>query len=322
MSYNQNAGYGNARLAQLTAPQTTGKTFLVSKSTQPNADALWQLFTPDTEWVSRIFPTITAALAQCVANRGDVIYVAPWYTETISAAGWLTISKAWVSIIGLGTGSLRPTITSDTSNLTTTLVSAANVTISNFIFIANFLNIATCIALTTATDFEVSNCSFRDTSSILNFKTCVQTNTTSNNADGLAFLRNRANLLATASTTTPIKMLGTNTRIRIQDNYIVKVAESNVSCLLAQATTKVVTSLDMARNIIYSAATDSATGGFLITTDATTNTGMVYDNYVRGLDVAAAILVTAWCNYWTFNNLYTGDVDTSGFVLPAIGTDA
>ena len=40
MSYNQNAGYGNARLAQLTAPQTTGKTFLVSKSTQPNADAL------------------------------------------------------------------------------------------------------------------------------------------------------------------------------------------------------------------------------------------------------------------------------------------
>jgi len=83
----------------------------------------------------------------------------------------------------------------------------------------------------------------------------------------------------------------------------------------------VVTNLEMGFNQIFSGNTDSATGGFLITTTSTTNTGMVHDNYINGLDVAAAILVTAGSKYGMMNNLYDGDADSSGFVLPAIGVN-
>ena len=70
--------------------------------------------------------------------------------------------------------------------------------------------------------------------------------------------------------------------------------------------------------------TDTATGGILINTSAITGSGIVSGNRVRALDVAAAILVTATqIKYGMFDNLYTGEVtQLSGFVLPAIGTDA
>tara|TARA_R110000868_G_scaffold75006_9_gene216746 strand:- start:497 stop:733 length:237 start_codon:yes stop_codon:yes gene_type:complete len=77
MNYNINAGYGRLMADKIfNGTPTTGKTFLVAKAAQPNKDVLNDLFTPDTEGTPRIFGTITAALAQCVANRGDVIYVA------------------------------------------------------------------------------------------------------------------------------------------------------------------------------------------------------------------------------------------------------
>ena len=54
----------------------------------------------------------------------------------------------------------------------------------------------------------------------------------------------------------------------------------------------------------------------------TTGSGIIQNNVVRGLDVAAALMITAAAvQYGLFNNLYIGDVGLSGFVLPAIGTD-
>jgi len=76
MAYTLNSSYGMAMAASMTAT-TTGKTFYVVPTTNPNNNSLGELFTTDTEGVARKFSTITAALAQCVANRGDVIYVAP-----------------------------------------------------------------------------------------------------------------------------------------------------------------------------------------------------------------------------------------------------
>ena len=51
---------------------------------------------------------------------------------------------------------------------------------------------------------------------------------------------------------------------------------------------------------------------------------MIIGNRVRALDVAAAIVVTAAAvQYGMFDNLYTGETtQLSGFVLPAIATDA
>lgn len=299
---------------------TTGRFFIVGKAglaALQEVQGMYPASYPD--GVALTYATLALAAAGCVASRGDIIFVMPGHTENISSSTALTLSTAGITVIGLGKGSLRPTYTLDTAATARINVTGANITIANCIFIANFADIATCFLNNAAPGFEVLNCEFRDTSSILNFLTIVTT-TVSVNADGLKFNGNRLKILGTTAATTPIKVLGTMDRITIDDNFITKAVLNNTSCLLAHGAL-VVTNLEMARNRIFSANTDSSTGGFLITTSSTTNSGMVFDNYVQGLDVAAAIMVTVGSLYGMFNNLYDGDADKSGFVLPAIGTD-
>lgn len=76
--------------------------------------------------------TIDYAIGLCTANKGDVIYVMPGHAETISAAGGITCDVAGVSIIGLGWGTLKPTLTFGTATTADILVSAANVRLKNF----------------------------------------------------------------------------------------------------------------------------------------------------------------------------------------------
>lgn len=299
---------------------TTGRFYIVGKASLASLQEVAGMYPANyPDGTPMVYNTLALASAACVASRGDIIFVMPGHTETISSSTAVTLSVAGITVIGLGKGSLRPTFTLDTVATSRINVTGSNITIANCLFIANFADIATVFLNNAGPSFEVLNCEFRDTSSILNFLAIVTT-TVSVNADGLKFNGNRLKILGITAATTPIKILGTMDRLTINDNYVTKAVLNNTSCLLAHGAL-VVTNLEMARNRIFSANTDSATGGFLITTSATTNSGMVYDNYVQGLDVAAAILVTAGCNYGMFNNLYDGDADKSGFVLPAIGTD-
>lgn len=80
------------------------------------------------DWVSvfhdGVFNTITAALAACVDGRGDTIIVCPGtYTEAV------TISKADVSIIGLGKTPHRTVINGDGSVAVT--ITAVGVALEN-----------------------------------------------------------------------------------------------------------------------------------------------------------------------------------------------
>lgn len=92
--------------------------------------------------------SIVNALSKCVANRGDLIIVLPGHTESIIAATTLVVSKAGVTIIGEGTGTLKPTITVSTAVSAELSVTAANVTIRNLRLVCdidsleNFFNIA------------------------------------------------------------------------------------------------------------------------------------------------------------------------------------
>ena len=54
--------------------------------------------------------SIDYAVGLCKANRGDVIYVRPNYSETITSASAIDIDVAGVSVIGLGHGSAMATI--------------------------------------------------------------------------------------------------------------------------------------------------------------------------------------------------------------------
>jgi hypothetical protein len=276
---------------------------------------------PDASGGNRVFSTLEACIqdANVVASRGDVVFLLPGFTENISSATQVLFNKAGISIVGLGQGSLKPTITLDTISTSKIPVSVANVSISGVKFVANVADVATVFLLTTAQGFTVDSCEFVDTSSILNFLAIVTT-TVAVVADNLTFSNNKVIGKGTTAATTPIKVLGTHDRLVIANNYINLAVLNNTSAVLAHGAL-VVTNLQMYGNRVFRPNTDTATGGILITTSATTNTGLVYDNYVSHLDTAAAILVTAGCKYGMFNNLADGDADASGFVLPAIGAD-
>ena len=78
--------------------------------------------------------TIAAAQAKCRASRGDIIVVLPGHTTTITAAAGLALSKAGIALVGLGNGSLRPTINFTTAVGADLDIDAANITVANFLF--------------------------------------------------------------------------------------------------------------------------------------------------------------------------------------------
>jgi len=267
------------------------------------------------------FSTLEYAVSRCTANRGDIIFIKPGHAETISSATALSFDVAGIAIVGLGTGTKRPTFTLDTAATTTIAVAADNVSILNCRFIGNYLSITAAFTVGAAAYFTIDNCSFTDTSAILGFLSAVKT-TVSVNSDFLQISNCYIKSDATTKSVAPIVVLNTMTGLTLTNNYVVQtVAQNNVSQFLSHAAL-VMTAALISGNTVYSVNTDSATGAFLVTTSATTGSGIIKDNVVRGLDTAGALMITAAAvQYGLFNNLYIGDVGFSGFVLPAIGTD-
>ena len=271
----------------------------------------------------RPYSTLDYAIGKCTAGRGDIIFIMPGHAETVSSATALNLDVAGVAIIGLGFGSSRPTFTLNTADTATIPVSAANISVKNVVFVANFLGIASCFTVAAAPYFTVENCQFTDTSAILNFLATITT-TVSVNADYLAITDNIIHSIATTRAVAPIIILGTMTGLTVQRNRVTcTVAHNNVSQLVSHAAL-VMTNLLVTNNYVYCVNTDTATGAVLLSTTATTGSGMVAHNRVYALDIAAAIMVTATAvQYGLFDNLYIGDgTSNSGFVLPAIGSDA
>lgn len=98
--------------------------------------------------------TIDAAIGKCTADQGDTIIVLPGHSETPTAT--ITMDVAGVTVIGLGVGSKRPTVTS--SNATASvLMSAAGCKLSNIRFALGVATITNAINIT-ADGCEVENC--------------------------------------------------------------------------------------------------------------------------------------------------------------------
>lgn len=80
------------------------------------------------------FTSIDAANNACVASRGDIIYVLPGHTESLTTAGAITLDTIGVQVIGIGEGNLRPQITfASTDNSASIIFSAAGVSMVNVI---------------------------------------------------------------------------------------------------------------------------------------------------------------------------------------------
>lgn len=112
---------------------------------------------------ARPYATLAEALTALggKTNSGDVIYILPGHAETISAADYYSATGAasGFSIIGLGTGTMRPSFTWSAAGATW-LIDTANVEIANCrFFMAGATGSTT--ALTVAAAMTVSAAGFR-----------------------------------------------------------------------------------------------------------------------------------------------------------------
>lgn len=270
------------------------------------------------------FSTITYAMSQCIANRGDIIFVKPLHAESLAAAGDIAASKAGVAVIGLGNGSNRPTITLGTATTASIQVSASNVTWANFLFVSALAAVATVFEVATtvvANDLAIVGNEFRDGSTALNLVSAlVQGGTTANALDGLYFYGNTINgkkASAVTANTTAIVATGAVDRANISNNVAThRVLLANTAVLLAMGANDL-TNVIMDSNKTYRPNTSNTTGELLSST-STASSGLVTNNVCMTLSANGLVIPTG-TKLGTSRNfcMITGATDKSALENPA-----
>lgn len=254
------------------------------------------------------FATIDAAIGACTAGNGDVIVVLEGHAESISGASAITSDVAGVRIIGKGTGSNRPTVTWHTTDATW-VISAANTSIENIRCTVDVDEVVKLFSVTGAWA-RLDRVDFFETASAQ----AIQFLLTTAAADDLEICNCRhIQVTAPAAATVGwIGLVGAD-RANIHDNtFILALKDDATSSVIGQATTPCL-NIVIARNLVkltgYSAATVA------VFKAANTTTGLIADNRI-GTDVAANTTIVDMAGTYSFNNLATNAVDTSGIIDP------
>lgn len=123
------------------------------------------------------FATLDYAVGQCVASRGDVIFIRPGYTDAVTSAQ-PALDVAGITIVGLGEGDLAPLFTFGATT-STIAISAANVAVSGIKIKATIDSVVAGFTVSAAgcsLDFESL-----DTSSAVEFISAVVTTSAADN---------------------------------------------------------------------------------------------------------------------------------------------
>lgn len=302
---NQLSRYG-AIAKTLANANPQAKVFFVAPSTAAYLGDFMYAFPADSEGVVRVHTTLTAALSACVASRGDVILVLPGYTETRTTA--LSLNKAGVSIIGLGTGSARPTITGS-GTIDAVSFDAANVTLENFVFAAPLVDAQTsAVNFAAAGDYgALRRCHFIGsvaTENIVDIITLVA------GANGVTIEDNTFYNL-TVAVNSVIHIEGALSDLTIRRNRIV--AEVVAGAIID---TGAATNLCLEDNTIVV----TGTGKSAIVLDSNP-TGFAVRNYAKGTNTTLASNVNYGNALALFENRTAEDFSVQGAIIPAADTD-
>ena len=253
-----------------------------------------------------------------VANYANITSL---FTQGIASVTG-SISGTTLTVSAVGSGTLYPGVrlTSATSGFVAGTKIVAQLSGTTGGVGTYSLNKSQTVASGTITtlvrNFNLQQCQIADTSSVLNFLNVVTTPTTSNAADGLTLFGNNVSLLNTSATVNLLAAAGTNDRIAVANNYY-RSPTTDTGAVLPISSGKILTNLICADNTFDLVQTTGVTTGILITTDQTTNTGVLCRNFIQGLDATTEILVTASSGFRFFENYYSGVADKSGYLLPA-----
>lgn len=227
---------------------TTGNIFFVNSGTGTNAAGYGR--SPEAPLASLAY-FFSADIP--TASNGDVVYLMPGHAEVVSAAAGIDMDIAGVTVIGLGNGTLQPKITFDTDAGADLDVDAANTTIENVHFSANFADITAAIDVN-AQFCTIRGCRFSETAANMNAVIWILggSTTTSNglrvedcevhdaDAANTHFISLpgtdvgnviRRNLMYGDWGTAAIGAAGNVVNVQIHDNRIYNAATDNDSCI-------------------------------------------------------------------------------------------
>lgn len=260
---------------------------------------------------TRPLSTINGALDKVVANRGDIICVAPGHSETVETDGGIALDVAGVAILGFGTGSLRPKIVLGTAAAAAVTVTAANMTLHNFVFEASFADVTNAIDVTAA-NFTASQLHFQEEGADLNFVDyIVASSTTDNNADGLTVV-NCTGYGIDAAINSPI-LINADLEGLVVESCRFVTDHANALAMIQVATGKDLTNAWVADNMYMTLKT---AGDILIDNDTTANSGMCVRNFASHATTTSEVLVD--CDgLGLFDNKGSGVITASGYLLPA-----
>lgn len=256
------------------------------------------------------FSTIDYAIGQCVANRGDVIFVKPGHAEAVTVSS-IACDVAGVSIIGLGTGAMKPTLTFGATDSRIN-VTAANCTWQNFRWTAGVGDVVTAVLhATAAQNTRYLDIEFYATSTF-NFINCY-TLGAANISDGCRWERNYLRTADAGQLALAITAAAHND-LKFYDNYVVHAAAA-AGLLTAGAVNLL--GLDVRGNFVQTGQTDGTVGVLVITT-STASSGSIVDNDMKTADASANVAIPIASKVYAARN-YIAGADEVGTVI-AVGT--
>ena len=259
---------------------------------------------------SAVYNTIDDAIGACTANQGDRIYVMPGHTEAVTN-GSIALDIAGVTIIGIGNGAMKPTLTFGATNSKIN-VTAASGTFQNFRFTAGIGDVVTAVLhATAAQDTQYLDIEFYATSTF-NFINNY-TLGAANISDGCRWERNYLRT-ADAGQLSLVVTAASHADLKFYNNYVSHAA--TVAGLLVGGAADFL-GIDVRGNFVQTGQTDGS-GGVLVSTSSTASSGRITDNDMKTADAAANVAIPIASKVYAARN-YIAGADEVGTVV-AVGT--
>lgn len=276
----------------------TGSVFFVCNATNANGSNGNAGTKPDQPLAS-----IDYAIGLCTANKGDVIYVLPGHVETITAAAGVAADVAGVSIIGVGSGRLRPVVNYTTAVGASFDVTAANVRVRNLVFTPIGFDAITAAINVQAADFVLEDCDMQHANATNQATLGILTN-----ASGTRLTVRNSRFYGTsdAGTNAAIRIVGGDGH-RIENNVFSGAYASGTGPIenVTTACTNTIVKDNCINNL-----TASCTKAMVFVAGST---GQISRNYMQILSGTAPITGAAMS--WTGANYYAATIATAGTLI-------
>jgi hypothetical protein len=287
------SSYGVPMVGAGTIPASMGKYYFVNSRTGSNGN----------NGLTITNPFATLAYAVSVAPAYSTIVVGEGHTESITAAAGIDFNRTNITVVGLGTGGARPTLTWSTATTADMDIDAANISISNFNLDFTGIDAVAAAIDVNATDFTLANCNATTT---ITAAQCTVPVLADANASRMRILNNTFFGSTTTGTTCSIQWVGGSEQ-QIRNNVFIGAYTTTLGALNNLSSTS-------GRQVIDSNYIINATASSTVAmTFVSTSTGIISNNRMGILSGPAPVVGAAMT--WGGGNYYSAALATAGTLI-------